>query len=317
MTPAASQRMMQMCAALWGSQSWLQPAFSRPSAGHEGSLMARPTPIFEEGSSLVHGLVHGGTDALVRARPPGRASWPDCQLHWRHTRSTWQKGGRQSVSEAADTSEPKTDPCMTIHAAVGHSLRIASSSHPPAAPSLPPLPLRRPHLALVQPEVVRHLVPDRILHQLGEVLRTARQALVRALENRDAIRHRVRLEHAPPGQWTPFIETQQRPAARHAPARQLPRLRLGFHDHGDILQPFAKARRNAFVRGGHQTVEFGGLHGRFGPAPILGLLLAQVERLHLRDVHIYDAQFSLALAGELQLKVHDLVVALILGIRSE
>src|ERR1035438_8576104 len=66
MTPSgASQRMMKMCAALWGSQSWLQPAFSRPSAGHAGSLMtqeppekaaagkiARPTSIFEEGSAL-------------------------------------------------------------------------------------------------------------------------------------------------------------------------------------------------------------------------------------------------------------------------
>src|ERR1035441_6664977 len=36
--------MMKMCAALWGSQSWLQPAFSRPSAGHEGSLMAQEPP---------------------------------------------------------------------------------------------------------------------------------------------------------------------------------------------------------------------------------------------------------------------------------
>src|ERR1019366_6124192 len=74
-----------------------------------------------------------------------------------------------------------------------------------SATCLPPLPLRRPHLALIQPEVVRHLVPDSILHQLREVLRTARQALVRALENRDAVRHRVRFEHAPQGQWTPFI----------------------------------------------------------------------------------------------------------------
>src|ERR1039457_6089196 len=95
-----------------------------------------------------------------------------------------------------------------------------------ARPCLPPLPLRRPHLPLIQPEVVRHLVPDRILHQLGEVLRTARHPLVRTLENRDAVRHRVRFEHAPPGQRTPFIETQQRSAARHAPAHQLPRVRL-------------------------------------------------------------------------------------------
>src|ERR1035437_8889282 len=73
-----------------------------------------------------------------------------------------------------------------------------------SATCLPPLPFRRPDLPLIQPEVVRHLVPDRILHQLGEVLRTARHALVRALENRDAVRHREWLEHAPPGQRGPF-----------------------------------------------------------------------------------------------------------------
>jgi hypothetical protein len=44
MTPAASQRMMKMGAALWGSQSWLQPAFSRLSAEHEGSLTTREPP---------------------------------------------------------------------------------------------------------------------------------------------------------------------------------------------------------------------------------------------------------------------------------
>src|ERR1035437_8845793 len=70
-------------------------------------------------------------------------------------------------------------------------------------PASPPPPFRRPYLALVQPEVVRHLVPDRIFHQLGEVLGTARHALVGALENRDAVRHRERFEHAPPGQRTP------------------------------------------------------------------------------------------------------------------
>jgi len=33
-----------MGAAQWGSQSWLQPAFSRPSAEHEGSLTAQEPP---------------------------------------------------------------------------------------------------------------------------------------------------------------------------------------------------------------------------------------------------------------------------------
>src|ERR1035441_7048685 len=78
------------------------------------------------------------------------------------------------------------------------------NSIPTAAAPSPPPPLRRPHLALVQPEIVCHLVPDRILHQLREVLRIARQAFVRTLENRDAGRHRVRLGTPPPGPRTPF-----------------------------------------------------------------------------------------------------------------
>src|ERR1039457_2595926 len=50
---------------------------------------------------------------------------------------------------------------------------------------------------------------------------------------------------------------------------------------------------------------------------ILGLLLAQPERLHLRDVLIHDAQFPRSLAGELQLEVHDRVVALILVVELQ
>src|ERR1035437_5216746 len=92
----------------------------------------------------------------------------------------------------------------------------------------PPTAFRGADLALVQPEVVRHLVPDRVFHQLGEVLGTARHALVGALENRDAVRHRERFEHAPPGQRTPFIHTQQGPAALHTPARQLPGMGLSL-----------------------------------------------------------------------------------------
>src|ERR1019366_1780793 len=58
MTPAASQRMMKMGAAWGGSQSWLQPAFSRPSAGHEGSLMAQEPPRSEEHTSELQSLTN-------------------------------------------------------------------------------------------------------------------------------------------------------------------------------------------------------------------------------------------------------------------
>src|SRR5450759_5103702 len=40
-------------------------------------------------------------------------------------------------------------------------------------PASPPAAFRGADLALVQPEVMRHLVPDRVFHQLGEVLGTA------------------------------------------------------------------------------------------------------------------------------------------------
>src|ERR1019366_936541 len=134
-----------------------------------------------------------------------------------------------------------------------------------------------------------------------------------------------RFEHAPPGQRTPFIQTQQGPAARHTPARQLPRVGLGLHNHGDILQTLAEAGRNAFARGGDQSVKFGGLHGRFASCSHSGLppnqgaplLLPQPERLHLWDVLIHDAQFPRAIAGEFQLEVHDLVVALVLVIELQ
>src|ERR1035438_1077364 len=57
MTPAASQRMMKMCAALWGSQSWLPPAF-QPAPGHAGKRVRRqdclPHSYFRGRLRLVH-----------------------------------------------------------------------------------------------------------------------------------------------------------------------------------------------------------------------------------------------------------------------
>src|SRR5207247_1196397 len=42
------------------------------------------------------------------------------------------------------------------------------------------------HLTLVQAEVMRHFMPDSLLDQLPKMLRTPRQPLVWALEDRDA-----------------------------------------------------------------------------------------------------------------------------------
>ena len=72
--------------------------------------------------------------------------------------------------------------------------------------------LRRAHLPLVHAEIVRHLVPHRVFHHPPQVRFPARQPLVRALENRDPVRHREALEYAALGQRPPLVKAQQRAA---------------------------------------------------------------------------------------------------------
>src|ERR1035437_492212 len=86
-----------------------------------------------------------------------------------------QFGFMGSLSPHAISQEPsyiaETKPARVGSAPkngfVSHFRRHGWRASPPAA-------FRRPYLALVQPEVVRHLVPDRVFHQFGEVLGTAR-----------------------------------------------------------------------------------------------------------------------------------------------
>ena len=59
--------------------------------------------------------------------------------------------------------------CAVLDQTGGFAGHVAS---PPAQSSPPPL--RRPHLRLVHAEIVRHLVPHRVLHQLRQVLGTLR-----------------------------------------------------------------------------------------------------------------------------------------------
>jgi hypothetical protein len=55
---------------------------------------------------------------------------------------------------------------------------------------------------------VRHFVPHGILHQLGEVLWAAGQALVRPLKDGDAVGHGERFEDAPFGERAAFVEAK-------------------------------------------------------------------------------------------------------------
>src|ERR1017187_3633452 len=85
-------------------------------------------------------------------------------------------------------------------------------------PRTPAPSLRRAHLQLVHAEIVRHLVPDGVLHQLRQVLGALGQALMRTLEDGNTVGHGERLENAAGGERPAFVESQQRAPARYAAA---------------------------------------------------------------------------------------------------
>ena len=107
---------------------------------------------------------------------------------------------------------------------------------------------------------MRHFVPDSVLDQLRKVLWTACHALVRTLEDDDAVGHSERLEDAARCERSAFIKAEQCSALRNPAALQLGLGWLGFHHHGDILQPAAKPRGNALVGRRHKAVECGAIH---------------------------------------------------------
>src|SRR5579863_4683678 len=82
-------------------------------------------------------------------------------------------------------------------------------------PLRPPKALRRPHLALIHPEIMSHLVPHGVFHQLRQMLRTLRQPLVRSLEDDNPVGHGEAVENAAAGQRPAFIEAEERALARH------------------------------------------------------------------------------------------------------
>lgn len=98
-------------------------------------------------------------------------------------------------------------------------------------------------------------MPHGIFHQAGQVFRTLRQALVRALEEGDAVGHGKGIEDASRGQRASLIQAQQRAAAWYSSARELLGRGLRRNHYGDILQTPPEARRNSGVGGGRQAVE--------------------------------------------------------------
>src|SRR5690349_10579153 len=121
--------------------------------------------------------------------------------------------------------------------------RPSESSGEGLAPETP-FALRRAHLAFVHSEIMGHFVPDRILHQLRQMFRTARRALVRRLKNRDAVGHAERIEYAPNCQRPAFIETEQRSSPRHTSTRQLRCARFILDDERNILHAATEMIRN-------------------------------------------------------------------------
>ena len=103
---------------------------------------------------------------------------------------------------------------------------------------------------------MRHFVPYGVLHQAGQVGGVAGHALVRALEDGDAVGEGEGIEDAAGGQRAAFVESQQGATAGNAAAGKLLRRRLRLHQQGDILHAPAETRRNAGVCRAYQAVEF-------------------------------------------------------------
>ena len=133
-----------------------------------------------------------------------------------------------------------------------------ATDHRSLATALPRL--RRPHLPLVHPKIVRHLVPHRAFHHPPQVRFPPRQPLMRALEDRDPVRHREALEYAAPCQRPPLVKAQQSAARAHARLRQLRRRRLRLHHHRHVLHPLPELARNPAVSLLHKLIEFIGIH---------------------------------------------------------
>ncbi len=123
-----------------------------------------------------------------------------------------------------------------------------------------PAALRCADLQFIHAEVMSHFVPDGIGNKLSAVFGIARQAFMRALENRDPVRHGKAFEDTALSEGPAFVETQKSAAGGDAPSRQLRFARLRFHHQRDVLHAPPEAGRDTRIGGLHQAIEFSRLH---------------------------------------------------------
>jgi hypothetical protein len=107
---------------------------------------------------------------------------------------------------------------------------------------------------------MRHFMPDRLLDQFPEMLRTPRQPFVWTLEDRDAVRQDETVRDAASSQRPALVEAEQNTAARTAEPAALPRRRLALDDHGDVAHPLAESPGHLGVGFFDQLVKFALLH---------------------------------------------------------
>src|SRR5262249_61266792 len=116
------------------------------------------------------------------------------------------------------------------------------------------------HLAFIHSKIVRYLVPDGLLHQLSQVIRTARQPFVWALKQRDSIRHREAVRYAALGQRPSLVEAEQSSSARAAQLAELDLPGFGLHNDRHITHPRAEPPRHLGQSPLPQLIELVRLH---------------------------------------------------------
>ena len=109
-----------------------------------------------------------------------------------------------------------------------------------------------PDLSFVHAKVVGHFVPDGFFNELAEVARVPRHALVRALEDGDAVGHTKRFAHTTHGERTPLIQAQDSGARR-----------FRLDDKDDVFQSATETPGHHAHRLFHHTVKFAGMHRPF------------------------------------------------------
>src|SRR5262245_15846493 len=103
-------------------------------------------------------------------------------------------------------------------------------------------------------------MPHRVVDQLYEVFVTGCGALVRSLEDGDAVGHGEGFEDAALGEGTAFVESKQCVAA--AGEAELAGGRFGLDHDGEILHAAAKAERDLRAGAGDEAVEVSRGHRR-------------------------------------------------------